>query len=46
MEATLMYATDDKSNVIRGVVLQDVFSTAYVIVVVGGGGCGSSSSNR
>ena len=46
-----MYATGDKRNVIhdRTVVLQDVFSTAYVIVVVVvvvvvGGGGGSNSS--
>ena len=49
MEPTVMYATGDKRNVIhdRTVVLQDVFSTAYVIVVVvGGGGGGGSNSSR
>ena len=43
-----MYATGDR-NVTHDctVVLQDVFSTAYVIiVVVVGGGGGSSSSSR
>jgi len=41
-----MYATGDKSNAMRGVVLQDVFSTAYVIVVVVVVVVGGSSSNN